>query len=87
MTPKRPKPPWHKHSGAAQRRRRKLRAWMLRRYGDGTTVPCAGCQKTLTNETLTIDRYPKPGRDGGEYTKPNIRPMCEPCNTSGKYDL
>jgi hypothetical protein len=73
----------HKLSGAQRKKRPALRRWMLRKFGNGTEVPCAGgCGKILTEETMTIDRYPIPGRDGGKYYKNNVRPMCRPCNSS-----
>ncbi|QGF20326.1 HNH endonuclease [Gordonia phage Sixama] len=36
----------------------------------------------LTVETVTCDRYPIPGCEGGSYKRDNIRPMCGPCNSS-----
>lgn len=34
----------------------------------------------MTIETITVDRYPVAGRDGGTYRRGNIRPACAPCN-------
>jgi hypothetical protein len=71
-----------------QRRKRKL--WLLSPEsgfgGDGTYVMCAmqllpNCIGLLTYETLTVDLYPKPRREGGRYTPNNIRPACHPCNS------
>lgn len=72
----------HKLTRSQQRKRPKLRRWILHKFGDGTQAPCAGCGEMLTNDTMTIDRWPIPGRDGGQYWRNNIRPMCHPCNTS-----
>jgi hypothetical protein len=55
---------------------------MLHKFGDGTTALCIGCGMILTQDTMTVDRYPIPGRHGGRYVRPNVRPMCHPCNTS-----
>lgn len=54
---------------------------MLHRFGNGIEAPCVGCGVALTNATMTIDRYPIPGRDGGKYEHGNVRPMCHDCNT------
>ncbi len=57
---------------------------MLETFGDGTTCPCAfeGCDKVLTFETVTADRYPKSGKEGGRYIRGNLRPACSFCNSS-----
>jgi hypothetical protein len=31
--------------------------------------------------TLTVDRHPVAGADGGTYDYDNIRPACMPCNS------
>lgn len=63
-----------------QRRRR--RRWLLATFGDGVTAPCAfGCGTELDDVTITVDRYPVPGCEGGGYTYGNIRPACQPCNS------
>jgi hypothetical protein len=64
---------------AAGRRARKR--WLLSPEagfgGDGEKVPCAlGCGQMLTFETLTVDRHPVLGVDGGTYKRGNIRPAC-----------
>lgn len=64
----------------ADRRRRKR--WLLDAWGDGTTAPCAFCREPLTFETVTVDRFPIPGRLGGRYTRDNIRPACGRCNSA-----
>lgn len=43
---------------------------------------CAfGCGAILDVDTVTADRYPIPGCEGGTYRRDNIRPACAPCNT------
>jgi len=56
---------------------------MLEHFGDGTTVIChfAGCDEVLTYDTVTADRFPKSGKEGGRYVRGNLRPACSPCNT------
>lgn len=49
----------------------------------GEGVPacrCWRCGKLLTADTVTIDRWPVPGIDGGKYTATNTRPACGTCN-------
>lgn len=41
---------------------------------------CWRCGKLLTADTVTIDRWPVPGIDGGKYTATNTRPACATCN-------
>lgn len=51
--------------------------------GDPDAVPacrCWRCGKLLTADTVTIDRWPVPGIDGGKYTVTNTRPACDKCN-------
>lgn len=69
-----------KRSGS--QKRLALRQWMLDRFGNGLWVYCCGCEKMLTNQNMTIDRYPVPGKFGGRYTRNNVRPMCDQCNSS-----
>jgi hypothetical protein len=66
--------------GSAEDRRRRKR-YLLDTWGDGTTAPCAFCKVELTYDTVTVDRFPIPGRKGGRYTRDNIRPACQPCNS------
>ncbi len=69
---------------AASRRARK--AWLLSAAagfgGDGLKVPCVLCDTMLDAQTLTVDRHPITGCDGGTYKRDNIRPMCGWCNSS-----
>lgn len=71
-------------------KRRRLKSYLFRRYGcqepDGTwRASCAfGCGEVLTWDTASIDRYPIPGRDGGEYTRKNTRLACRPCNCADR---
>lgn len=62
--------------------RRRRKQWLLDTFGDGTTAPCSfdGCEKMLTFKTMTVDRFPLAGEDGGTYKRNNIRPACGPCN-------
>lgn len=68
--------------GSAEGRRRR-KQWLLDNFGDGTTAPCSfqPCDAVLTIETITVDRYPIPGCDGGTYVRSNIRPACGPHNS------
>ena len=64
---------------SSARRARKL--WLLVQFGDGEAALCAfGCGEILTIETITVDRYPVAGIDGGAYRHGNIRPACADCN-------
>lgn len=65
---------------SADRRRR--REWLVAEYGDGTRVVCSTCPAVLTVDTVTADRHPIPGCEGGRYVRGNIRPMCARCNSS-----
>ncbi|QXJ40726.1 HNH endonuclease [Curtobacterium phage Parvaparticeps] len=71
---------------AASRRARKQ--WLLDEFGDGTTAPCAfGCGVHVNFQTITVDRFPIPGAQGGRYVRGNIRPACEPCNREDGYRI
>lgn len=64
---------------ALTRRRRKL--WLLTEFGDGEWALCAfGCGTFVNFETITVDRWPVLGIDGGRYVRGNIRPACAACN-------
>lgn len=66
--------------GSEDRRRR--RQWLIETFGDGTTALCSyECGAVLTVDTVTADRFPVPGCDGGTYRRGNIRPACGPCNS------
>jgi hypothetical protein len=66
--------------------RRRRRQWLLDTFGDGTSAPCSlqlRCDGTaLTLDTVTVDRFPVPGIEGGTYERGNIRPACGPCNSA-----
>ena len=62
------------------RNRAARRAYLLRTFGDGVKAPCYRCGLVLDDSTITVDRI-VPGRDGGRYTRDNIRPACGPCNS------
>ncbi|PJE24760.1 MAG: hypothetical protein CK431_04515 [Mycobacterium sp.] len=74
----------HANTRGNTRRRRNRKLWLLSPEsgfgGDGVTVPCSTCPTILTYETLTVDRYPVMGIDGGTYQRGNIRPTRAPCN-------
>lgn len=71
--------------GNAETRRRR-KAWLLEQFGNGKRARCATCPAWLTFETITVDRWPLAGCEGGTYRRGNIRPMCGPCNSrSGSY--
>lgn len=70
----------NRRGGAAACRRR--RQWLLDTFGDGTTAPCSfGCGATVDIKTLFVDRYPRPGCQGGTYARGNIRPSCGTCSS------
>jgi 5-methylcytosine-specific restriction endonuclease McrA len=64
---------------STDRHRRKV--FLLNKFGDGTRVRCHRCRLWLTYDELTVDRWPILARDGGRYTRNNIRPACSPCNS------
>lgn len=62
------------------------RQWLLDTFGDGVTAPCMinwddNCLDMVDDTTITVDRHPVPGIDGGTYAQDNIRPACGPCNS------
>jgi hypothetical protein len=72
--------------GHTRRLRHNLRAWVLEQFGDGLHCLCTGCGIALTDDTMTLDRYPLPGKYGGGYTRENVRPQCAICNSSHEYE-
>lgn len=71
--------------GSAESRRAR-KTWLLVQFGNGTRARCATCPAWLTFETITVDRWPIPGCEGGTYRRDNIRPMCGTCNSrDGSY--
>jgi len=69
--------------GSVKERKRR-REWLLTTFGDGVQAPCAfECGTMVTMETITVDRFPLPGCQGGRYVRGNIRPACGPCNSRG----
>lgn len=63
-----------KRGSSADRARRKQ--WLLDAFGNGLTVRCTHCNKTLDKAKLEADRI----IPGGSYARPNIQPSCGPCN-------
>lgn len=70
------------NSRGGSRERRVRKAWLLREFGDGVKAPCSFCTEPVTMETISVDRWPIPGCDGGTYARGNIRPACRTCNSS-----
>ena len=71
----------NQRGGSAARRARKV--WLLGHFGDGEKADCAfGCGSVVSLDTITVDRFPVPGCQGGTYARGNIRPACAPCNSS-----
>lgn len=71
--------------GSPERRRR--REWLVATYGDGEFVDCSlravpDCWVAMTKWTVSADRWPVPGAEGGTYRRGNIRPACPPCQSS-----
>ncbi|GLE59563.1 hypothetical protein NJBCHELONAE_48760 [Mycobacteroides chelonae] len=62
---------------AASRRVRKQ--YLLDTFGDGATCSCSTCPVVLDFDTVTADRWPIAGIDGGTYRRNNIRPQCAAC--------
>lgn len=63
--------------------RRRRRVWLLKTFGDGKRAPCRWCGAKLDVHTITADRYPLAGIDGGTYRHGNIVPACATCNGQG----
>jgi len=79
----------NQRGGSKDRLRR--RQWLVDHFGKDGQVEChqkasPDCLVMLTVETVSADRYPIPGCDGGTYRRGNIRPGCPPCQsyTGGK---
>lgn len=69
------------HRGGSKARRVR-KEWLLGTFGDGEKAACAfECGALLTIDTITVDRFPVPGAQGGTYARGNIRPACAPCNS------
>lgn len=66
--------------------RARHKAWLLSPAapfgGNGWAVPCHHCGRTLTAESMEVDRFPICGHDGGSYRRGNIVPACIDCNRS-----
>lgn len=57
--------------------------------GDGKSVPCYWCNKTLRlgSSDLTADRWPICGHLGGTYKRDNLVPSCKRDNSSRCNDI
>lgn len=72
----------NRNERGSAKQRRELKTWMLAEFGDGISVSCSFCDRTLLFSQITKDRFPRPGRRGGRYVKGNVRPACLSCNAS-----
>lgn len=72
----------NRNDRGSTRDRTARKRWLLTEFGDGQTAPCSFCQVGLDFESITVDRYPVPGAEGGRYVRGNIRPACGPCNST-----
>lgn len=67
-----------------QRRQRKI--WLLATFspelGPEQAWCSFGCGTVVDIKTVSVDRYPIAGCDGGTYRQGNIRPACLPCNST-----
>lgn len=84
--PNHPRGTTNRNQRGSSQERRERKQWLLDEFGDGEAAACeirwdTHCQGTVTFETLTVDRFPIPGIDGGTYARLNIRPACGPCNS------
>lgn len=60
--------------------------WLLDTFGDGKRTQCLlrsspECARWVTLATISVDRFPLAGCEGGTYRRDNIRPACLPCNS------
>lgn len=74
----------NRNSRGSTENRRVRKQWLLTEFGDGTTADCRlrvspDCQGSVTLTTISVDRFPVPGCEGGTYRRGNIRPACAPC--------
>lgn len=84
--PRHPRGTTNRNQRGNTKDRRARKQWLLDTFGDGETAPCEiqwddHCLGIVDWETLTVDRHPVPGIDGGTYAYDNIRPGCGPCNS------
>lgn len=70
------------NSRGSAKDRRIRKQWLLDFFGDGTHAKCSFCPTLVDFDTISVDRYPIPGCEGGTYKRGNIRPACESCNSS-----
>lgn len=61
--------------------RRARKAWLMEIWKSDFPgyVRCYRCGALLDESGLTVDRI-VPAREGGKYTRGNIRPACSGCN-------
>lgn len=78
----RPRGTTNRNARGSSSDRKARRTWLLNTFGDGLSAPCAYCGEPVTDSTITVDRWPVTGADGGTYVRGNIRPACARCNSS-----
>lgn len=63
--------------------RERRKAWLMKHWECDRPglVRCYRCGWYLHRDTVTVDRI-VPGSQGGRYTRGNIRPACQFCNSS-----
>jgi 5-methylcytosine-specific restriction endonuclease McrA len=59
--------------------RKRRRAFLLNKFGDGETAPCHECGQLVNDETMVVDRI-IPAKFGGRYTRDNIQIHCATCS-------
>jgi hypothetical protein len=73
-----------RHGRGNWKDRMRRRKWLLSPDapfgGDGEQTPCFWCESPVTYDTLSVDRWPYCGHEGGGYNRLNIVPSCDPCN-------
>lgn len=57
------------------------RQWLVSTFGDGHLCHCYRCDLVLTVDTVSADRI-IPGAEQGTYRRGNIRPACQPCQST-----
>lgn len=73
------------NSRGSSKARRERKVWLLATFSPELGPNEAWCEfncgAIVTLETITVDRHPIPGCDGGTYKRDNIRPACGSCNS------
>lgn len=61
--------------------RRARREFLMKKFGNGRTIPCYWCGKRMRTK-FEVDRYPICGHAGGTYVRENLVASCKKCNAS-----